>query len=110
MVEINSQVESDELQKFYEANVQDRCVYQGDSFWIGVKNDTTKGENGTWVSTRTGEPLSYTNWYDTEPIHVNDNEKCAAVWADSNRANDFGVKNFKWIDFDCAKSQIPFWK
>ena len=67
LVEIDSQEESDELQKFYETNVQDQCMYEADSFWIGAKNDTNTGKKGAWVSARTGDLLTYTNWYDNEP-------------------------------------------
>jgi len=110
LVEINSKEESDELQKFYETKVEDQCMYEADAFWIGVKNDTTKGENGAWVSTRTEEKLTYTNWYDTEPNHVNDNEYCAAIFADSHQAMDFGVENFRWIDLDCPNKQFSYYK
>lgn len=110
VVEIDSQEESDELQKFYETNVQDQCMYEADSFWIGAKNDTNTGKKGAWVSARTGDLLTYTNWYDNEPNSYEDNEKCASVWADTDQANDFGVKNFRWNDFDCSKNKISYFK
>ena len=110
LVEIDSEEESNELQKFYETNVQDHCIYEADSFWIGIRNETRKGRNGAWVSARTGEPLSYTNWYDNEPNNFDGNEQCASIWADTHQANDFGAKNFRWNDFDCSKTELSYFK
>merc|ERR1711892_259734 len=110
LVEIDSEEESNELQKFYETNVQDHCMYEADSFWIGIRNETRKGRNGAWVSARTGEPLSYTNWYDNEPNNFDGNEQCASIWADTHQANDFGAKNFRWNDFDCSKTELSYFK
>ena len=114
LVEIDSEEESDELQMFYESSVQDTCMYQADALWLGVKNDTSKGSrgkaSGVWVYTRTGMSLTYSNWYDTEPNYKNDNEYCAAIFADSNQANDFGVKNFRWIDIGCSNRRFNFKK
>jgi len=110
LVEIDSKEESKELQKFYESHVQDHCMYEADSFWIGIKNDTTRGDNGAWISTRTGKPLTFTHWYDNEPNSYNDKEKCASIWADTNQAEAFGVENFRWNDFDCSKTEIKYFK
>ena len=52
---------------------------------------TDAAAEGTFVSNKTGEPLSYTNWHSHEPNNW-DNEDCVNMYANINGT---------WNDVDC---------
>ena len=49
---------------WYSQYGQSDKMYQAEALWLGITNHT---ESNVWVSDRTGEPVLYNNWLDTEP-------------------------------------------
>ena len=107
LVDITSKQELDNVMDWYRDNLQPDKMFKADSIWLGIHNDT---EKNAWVSDRTGQPISFVNWLDTEPDHEKDNEKCAAIFADRNFNYDFQLKPAGWYDLPCSTQGFDFWK
>lgn len=82
MVEMNSKEELDAINDWYKASVETQCMFDSDILWLGIHNDTniSDGPGNVWKYDRTGEPVSFKYWLDSEPNHGNDNERCAGFF------------------------------
>ena len=107
LADITSRQELDHLMVWYSNYAQSDKMYQAEALWLGITNHT---ERNVWVSDRTGEPVLYNNWLDTEPTHENDNERCAGIFVDRNFNNDFHLKPFGWFAMNCGHAGFDFYK
>ena len=107
LADITSREEMEHVTDWYSNSLQPDKMFTADALWLSIHNDT---EKDAWISDRTGQPLSFDNWLDTEPNSQNDNEKCAAIFADKNFNYDFGLKPFGWFDQSCTSQGFDFWK
>ena len=82
VVEIDSKEEVDALNAWYRASVETQCMFDSNILWLGIHNDTnlSDGERNVWRSDRTGEPIAYQYWLDSEPNYGGDNERCAGFF------------------------------
>ena len=82
VVEIDSKEEVDALNAWYRASVETQCMFDSNILWLGINNDTnlSDGERNVWRSDRTGEPIAYQYWLDSEPNYGGDNERCAGFF------------------------------
>lgn len=107
LADISSQGELGHIMDWYKDNLQTDLMFQADALWLGIHNDT---ERKAWISEKTGQPISYSHWLDTEPDHEDDNEKCVGIFADRNFNFDFQLKDFGWFDLPCDTPGFDFWK
>ena len=107
LADITSRQELEQVTDWYSNTLQPDKMFTADALWLSIHNDT---EKNAWISDRTGQPLGFNNWLDTEPNHEKDNEKCAAIFADRNFNFDFGLKPFGWFDQTCTSQGFDFWK
>ena len=105
LAEISSRQELDSLKVWYARSGQSDKMYQADALWLGIHNDT---QRKVWVSDRTGEPVVYNNWLDTEPDSKDGT--CAGIFVDRNFNNDFQLKPFGWFAMNCDHPGFDFYK
>ena len=90
IVEIESREELDALNTWYKASVETQCMFDSDIIWLGIHNETnfSDGADNVWKSDRTGEPVSFKYWLDSEPNYGEDNERCAGFFPNRCKQTD----------------------
>ena len=111
LAEVTSREEQEQLEVWLQSSnspgLRSDRLYQAQALWLGLHNDS---QSNVWVWDRSGQPVDYNNWLDTEPTHANDNERCAGMFVDRNFNNEFALKPAGWFAMNCGHAGFDFYK